>query len=291
MSNSPSSAIVPRDPDRIRALASFVERHARVFVLTGAGVSTSSGIPDYRDLDGSWKRRPPVQYGPFVREKPVRRRYWARSALGWPGFARSRPGAAHDALARLQRAGHVHALVTQNVDRLHQRAGSRCAVDLHGRLDRVICLGCGLTLLRDAVQKQLLAMNEEFEGRTIAPRPDGDSDLPDTEISRVRYPDCSQCGGVLMPDVVFFGGSVPPERVQRCREAIEAADALLVVGSSLQVYSGFRFCRHAQRIGKPIGIINPGETRADPMASLRLNSEAAPLLSAVLAADLVEELP
>ncbi len=203
--------------------------------------------------------------------------------LGWPLIRDARPNTAHLALSQLETRGHVNLLITQNVDRLHQRAGSQQVVDLHGRLDRVICLDCRAIYSRESVQHQLQRVNGHMQSLSAPSRPDGDSDLPQHQIEMLRYPDCEACAGTLMPDVVFFGGSVPAERVQRCRSAIEAADALLVVGSSLTVYSGFRFCRQAEKLSKPIGIINPGQTRGDPLADLRLSSDCGPLLAGLLA--------
>ncbi len=284
MTLPPSSATGPGDPEGIGALAEFVERHARLFVLTGAGVSTSSGIPDYRDLDGNWKRRPPVQYGPFVRDEHVRRRYWARSALGWPGFARSRPGVAHDALARLQRAGRVHALVTQNVDRLHQRAGSDPVIDLHGRLDVVVCLGCSDRTSRDDLQRRLLAANPRFAGLRAPAAPDGDADLGDVDLDDFEVPACARCGGTLKPDVVFFGESVPKPTVEASFRALGESDAVLVVGSSLMVWSGFRFARAAAESGKPIAAVNRGVTRADDRLALKLDADCGDVLRRVAGA-------
>jgi len=267
-------------PDLDQLLA-FRAANPRLLVLTGAGISAGSGIPTYRDREGTWLRAAPITHQEFLRDPARRRRYWGRSAVGWPGVRDARPNDAHRALARLERAGAVAQLVTQNVDRLHQRAGSTRVIDLHGRLDRVVCLHCGREDDREALQQRLLRDNPFLrEGRGDA-RPDGDAELPDADIARLRVPDCAQCGGVLMPDVVFFGGSIPAARLTACREALTAADALLVVGSSLQVYSGFRFCRDAAAAGKPIALLNPGRTRADDLASLRLRSPAEALLPAL----------
>ena len=280
MPGPPSSASDSNDSIEIAALVAFLERHERLFVLTGAGVSTPSGIPDYRDLDGNWKRRPPVQYGPFLREEPVRRRYWARSLLGWPGFANSRPSAAHDALARLQHAGRVHALVTQNVDRLHQRAGSTPVIDLHGRLDVVVCLACSDRTPRDSLQRRLLEANPSFAGLRAPAAPDGDADLEDVDLDRFAIPPCDRCGGALKPDVVFFGESVPRPRVEAAFHALDAADAVLVAGSSLMVWSGFRFARAAAEAGKPIAAVNLGKTRADDRLALKLSADCGDVLRA-----------
>ena len=273
----------------LEQLLAFQAQNPRLLVLTGAGISAGSGIPTYRDAAGTWLRAAPIKHQEFLADPARRRRYWGRSTVGWPGVRDARPNAAHRALARLERHGAVELLVTQNVDRLHQRAGSSRVIDLHGRLDRVACLHCGRHGDREALQQRLLTENGFLrEGRGDA-RPDGDADLPDDALARLRIPACDHCEGVLMPDVVFFGGSIPAARLEACRAGLRAADALLVVGSSLQVYSGFRFCREAVAAGKPIALLNPGRTRADDLADLRLASPAEALLPALaetLAADL-----
>ena len=253
-------------------------------VLSGAGLGIASGIPAYRDRAGVWQHSKPITHQEFVSEHQRRQRYWARSLLGWPTVRDARPNAAHLALARLERQGHIHLLITQNVDRLHQRAGSSNVIDLHGRLDQVRCLGCASAVSREVVQQRLLRDNPHSPVQAARLRPDGDTEPGAGLIAHIRIPACAVCGGTLMPDVVFFGGTVPKERVNACNRAIAGADALLVVGSSLQVYSGFRFCRLASELGKPIAIINPGTTRADPLASLKLEADCEPLLTALAAA-------
>ncbi len=267
----------------LRALARFLARHERVFVLTGAGVSTASGIPDYRDSDGAWKRRPPVQFGPFVRDEGVRRRYWARSLAGWPRFAASRPGPAHRALATLERSGRVGSIVTQNVDRLHQSAGSRGTLDLHGRLDRVACLGCAARFRRDAFQSRLARDNPEVAALPAPAAPDGDADVDGIDLAGFRVPACPSCGGVLKPDVVFFGETVPRTRVENAFEALREADAMLVVGSSLMVWSGYRFARAAAEAGLPVAAVNLGRTRADDLLTLKVERDCGEALGAVVA--------
>lgn len=265
-----------RDVD-IAVLAEWIAGR-RLFVLTGAGVSTGSGIPDYRDRDGAWKRRPPVRYGEFVRDEAVRRRYWARSMNGWPAFSDASPGPPHRAIAALERAGRVEHVVTQNVDRLHQRAGSEAVVDLHGRLDTVVCLDCGMKRSRDAMQRDLVQDNPVLAGLDRPARPDGDADLDGIDLSAMRVPPCGRCGGMLKPDVVFFGESVPKPVVEHAFAALEAADAVLVAGSSLAVWSGYRFCREAARVGKPIAVVNLGKTRADDLADLKVDRECGEVL-------------
>jgi NAD-dependent SIR2 family protein deacetylase len=269
-------------------LSAFIRRHPRLLVLTGAGCSVASGIPEYRDHDGAWKSRPPVRYADFLARAAVRRRYWARSVFGWERVAGAQPGSVHRALARLEQAGHARAVVTQNVDALHQRAGSRRVIDLHGRLDEVECLGCGARIHRADVQALLLAWNGLFlaalgdvPGASAAARPDGDVQL-EADFSDFRVPDCPSCGGVLKPAVVFFGENVPRARVDATLCALGAADALLVVGSSLMVFSGFRFCLAAREMGKPVAAVNLGRTRADELLSLKVASDCGPALEQVV---------
>jgi NAD-dependent SIR2 family protein deacetylase len=240
-----------------------------LLALTGAGISVASGIPTYRDTAGVWLRSDPITHREFLGDPRQRRRYWGRSALGWPAVEAARPSAAHRALAALEHAGAITTVVTQNVDRLHQRAGSRRVIDLHGRLDRVRCLDCGALVPRAQVQQRLLASNPDLVHGVRAARPDGDADLAEHEVDNVRIPDCTACGGTLMPDVVFFGGSIPAARTAEARRALEQSGGLLVIGSSLQVYSGYRFCRWARDAAKPLFIINPGATRADALAACR----------------------
>ena len=263
------------------ALRDFLTRHPRLVVLTGAGISADSGIPTYRDARGTWLHREPIQHQDFLSDEGTRRRYWARSRAGWPAVRDAIPNPAHFALARLERQGHIDLLITQNVDRLHQRAGSSRVVDLHGRLDRVRCLGCDRLHGRDSVQHILEAGNDWQQHSRQSSRPDGDAEVPEALSRQLDLPRCQACSGDLMPDVVFFGGSVPRERVETCFEALESADALLAIGSSLRVYSGYRFCRHARKLGKPLAIINPGITRADDIACLNLSSTAGALLGSV----------
>ncbi len=255
---------------RLPALARFIEQHPRLLVLTGAGCSTESGIPDYRDASGGWKRPQPILLQKFVADEAARRRYWARAFVGFERIGRARPNAAHRALAELQRRGHVHRLVTQNVDGLHQAAGSREVIDLHGRIDRVCCLGCGRLSARSELQERLARRNPGLLERTAQSAPDGDAEL-EGDFAPLDIPDCADCGGLLKPDVVFFGESVPPGRVTDAMGALEAADALLVVGSSLMVYSGYRFAEAAARLAKPIAAVNLGRTRADPLLALKVS--------------------
>jgi NAD-dependent SIR2 family protein deacetylase len=248
----------------------FIERYSRLFVLTGAGCSTDSGIPDYRDAEGEWKRAQPVTFQSFMEDPRTRQRYWARSVIGWRRFRHARPNDAHDALARLEQRGYIESLVTQNVDRLHQAAGSVGVIDLHGRLDQVRCMDCGQCLPREDFQAELILRNPEWAKLDARAAPDGDADLESRDFSTFHVPACPDCEGVLKPDVVFFGESVPPERVSAAMAHLQQSDALLIVGSSLMVYSGYRFALAAAAAGKPIAAVNLGRTRADELLTLKV---------------------
>jgi NAD-dependent SIR2 family protein deacetylase len=254
-------------------------------VLTGAGTSTESGIPGYRDADGRWMRAAPVLYQDFVRLAAARRRYWRRSMAGWPLLAAARPNAAHAALASLEALRHVTRIVTQNVDGLHERAGSGTTIALHGCVGDVVCLNCGGRFSRAAVQQALEAANPYFGVSAADAAPDGDANVADDPDDAFDVPACAHCGGVLKPDVVFFGEGVPKDRVDKARAALEESDAMLVVGSSLAVYSGYRFCEWAAALRKPIAAINIGRTRADPLLALKANEPCGPALT-----DLAERL-
>ena len=254
-----------------------------VFVLTGAGASTDSGIPDYRDEHGAWKHRPPMQIREFTGTLAARRRYWARSLVGYARLARARPNAAHHALAELERHSRLSLTVTQNVDGLHAAAGSRDVLDLHGRIDRVVCLGCRRTLPRLELQAALERENPGWAERKADVTPDGDAELGAVDYSAFRVVDCAHCGGMLKPDVVFFGEGVPRAQVERAFAALERSRALLVVGSSLMVFSGFRFARHAAGLGLPIAIVNRGVTRADELSELRIAGNAGEVLARAVA--------
>ena len=253
-------------------LADWCRPRARLVVITGAGCSTDSGIPDYRDHSGNWKRKPPVQQREFLDHHAVRQRYWARSLLGWRHFSKAVPNRAHRALARLEAAGRVQHLITQNVDGLHQQAGSRAVTDLHGRLDEVQCLACDARLPRHAMQQMLERRNPGWLGFDAAHAPDGDADLEHQDFSRFDVPACEACGGVLKPAVVFFGDSIPAARSRAAAAHAEAADAVLVVGSSLMVWSGYRLVRAAAERGVPVAALNLGVTRADALLDLKLTA-------------------
>jgi NAD-dependent SIR2 family protein deacetylase len=264
------------------ALQDFIARHRRLFVLTGAGCSTNSGIPDYRDTDGNWKRPQPVTYQAFIQDALTRQRYWARSLVGWRRFGSARPNDTHKALARLEALGRSELLLTQNVDRLHQAAGSTHVIDLHGRLDQVRCLGCAQLMPRVVLQDLLAALNPGWAVLDAADAPDGDADLDFAPFSSFVVPPCPHCGGMLKPDVVFFGENVPPDRVQAALRHLDQADAMLIVGSSLMVFSGFRFVHKAIQSGKAVAAINLGRTRADDMLTLKVEQPCAEALAFLL---------
>lgn len=273
-------------------LGAFLRASRRLVVLTGAGCSTDSGIPDYRSPGGAWTKHKPIYFSAFVRSAEVRRFYWARSYRGWPRFDAARPNAAHRALAELEAAGGVHQLITQNVDDLHQEAGSRAVVQLHGRNRVVVCLDCGGEIPREEMQQRLAELNAEWLAAAPWHRlqaddadfaPDGDADVAQSVVGGFRVPECHRCGGVLKPAVVFFGESVPAEKVSYAMRRVDEADALLVVGSSLTVWSGFRFARRAAERGVPIAIVNIGPTRADDLATLKIEENCGTALTAAVA--------
>lgn len=249
-------------------------RGRRAVVLAGAGCSTESGIPDYRGPEGRLKTRKPIQYGEFVRSAASRRRYWARSTVGWQRVAEAAPNAAHRALAQLEERALVAGVITQNVDGLHQAAGSRRVIELHGSLAQVVCLTCDTRTLRNDLQRRLIASNPDWlmslqrsrTARHPESAPDGDAELNHDAYESFVVPGCEECGGVMKPDVVFFGENVPRERVAECWTLLDRSEVLLVVGSSLTVYSGRRFVYGANERGIPIGIVNLGPTRADEFA-------------------------
>ncbi|WBQ02528.1 NAD-dependent protein deacetylase [Kribbella sp. CA-293567] len=249
-----------------------VLRDGCVVVLSGAGISTESGIPDYRGVTGSLRTHTPMTYGDFVGSESGRQRYWARSHLGWRTIARADPNAGHRAVATLQAGGYVDGVITQNVDGLHGAAGARDVIELHGNLDRVICLDCRQTTAREELDRRLQAANPAFEGEATRINPDGDVELPEEVVRTFHLVGCTNCGSrLLKPDVVFFGENVPKPRVERCYRLIDDARAILVLGSSLTVMSGFRFVRYAAKAAKPVLIINQGHTRGDLYAAVRVN--------------------
>ena len=255
-------------------LLDWAKRHTRWLVITGAGCSTQAGIPAYRDREGQWMRAQPVTYQAFMGNVLVRKRYWARSMLGWPNIAQAQPTQAHLALAQLQRMERIELLVTQNVDGLHTAAGSQQCIDLHGRLDTVRCMHCEERLHRQIWQNQLVQANPAWQGLEAHSLPDGDADVEDLPFEQFVIPACPVCASTLLkPDVVFFGESVPRDRVNLILQTIPKVDGVMVLGSSLMVYSGFRFVEAAAKQGVPIVAVNDGTTRADHLLEFKVQAE------------------
>ena len=258
-------------------------RGLRVVALTGAGVSTESGIPDYRSPEALARVRRPIHGPEFVRSASLRRRYWARAMAGWERFRLARPSASHVALAALEQRGVVTSLITQNVDRLHQQAGSANVIELHGALAEVVCLDCGVLEPRDVVQRRMREDNPQWLDGPTPMAPDGDADLPDEVVERFVPPACvaGGCGGTLKPNVVFFGHNVARPIVDDAYARIDAADALLVAGTSLAVFSGYRFLLRAAERGTPIVIVNRGPVRGEERAALKIEASTGATLAAL----------
>ena len=254
----------------VQRLADFIAGQERLLVLTGAGISTHSGIPAYRDGSGRWLQRRPILYQDFIRCESTRRRYWARSFFGWPVMAQARVNAAHRALVALERAGRLDRMITQNVDGLHRKAGQQAVVELHGRLDRVFCLDCGAVGCRSELQERLVELNGDWTAEVRAINADGDAELDQNDWPGFRVADCPACRGTLKPQVVFFGESVPASTRQAVRSAVEQASGLLVVGSSLVVGSAYRLVRDAAARGVPVAAVNQGRTRADDLLEFKV---------------------
>jgi NAD-dependent SIR2 family protein deacetylase len=263
--------------DDLAALADLVG-DGQVVVLSGAGLSTESGIPDYRGPSGAARRATPMTVQTFTGSLAARRRYWARSHVGWRLISRAAPNDGHRAVAQLQRTGLLAGIVTQNVDGLQQAAGADDVLELHGSLDRVRCLQCGDLTPRDELHRRLTAANRGWDAQAVGINPDGDVDLSDATLEGFRVVDCLRCGGVLKPDVVFFGETVPPERVDRAFALVTAAGCLLVLGSSLTVMSGYRFVLRAAKLGVPVAIVNDGRTRGDALATLKVDGRLGRML-------------
>lgn len=263
-------------------LAHFLHDHPDTLILSGAGISTASGIPDYRDKDGVRRGNPSIQGPEFRRHEAVRRRYWARSMVGWPTLARARPNPAHLALAQLQQQQRIGPIVTQNVDGLHQGAGSVAVTELHGSIHHVVCLDCRARYERQFIQDILLDTNPLLAGIVATPAPDGDAHVEPSELAEFHIPHCLSCGGTLQPDVVFFGDGVPQDCAEQARHKMEHASALLIIGSSVMVYSSFRLCRLAAQTGKPVVAVNIGKTRADDLLDFKLEVSAERVLPLLL---------
>jgi NAD-dependent SIR2 family protein deacetylase len=268
--------------DSVKELADLVAGGG-VLILSGAGLSTESGIPDYRGPTGLARRAEPMTYQEFSGSVAARRRYWARSHCGWRHVAAALPNAGHHAVAELQRRGLLSGIITQNVDGLHQAAGAQRVIELHGSLDRVVCLGCGQRTSREVLARRLRAANPDWAARVTEISADGDAVVADDQAELFEVVDCQDCGGLLKPDVVFFGENVPRPRVEECYALTRQASALVVLGSSLTVMSGYRFVRHAAKLAIPIAIINRGPTRGDALARLILDAPLGQTLAALTA--------
>jgi NAD+-dependent protein deacetylase sirtuin 4 len=273
----------PSGPDGMDALARLVTT-GRVVVLSGAGVSTESGIPDYRGPSSRARPPRPIKYQEFVGSAEARARYWARSAVGWPRISAAAPNTGHAAIARLETAGVVLGVITQNVDGLHQAAGSTAVIELHGSLAWAVCLSCGTREARASLQDRIMTVNREWAhdaGRLAASAPDGDAVVDAALIASFHVPACVRCGGILKPDVVLFGENVPKGRVEEAFALLARAEVLLVVGSSLATYSGLRFVTRAVEDRKAVAIVNRGPTRADPLAAVRVEASLGDALPAL----------
>jgi len=284
MSTAPQEAWEADVPVRgdVAALATLLAEGG-VLVLTGAGISTDSGIPDYRGPSSARRRHAPMTYDAFVGDPVARHRYWARSHVGWPQIAGAQPNVGHRAVATLQRAGLLHGLITQNVDGLHQAAGARDVVELHGALGRVVCLGCREVHGREPIQDRLAALNRGFDAHATTINPDGDAELGEADLDRFTMATCPGCGdGPLKPDVVFFGESVPRPRVDHCFDLVARARSLVVLGSSLTVMSGLRFVHAAARRDLPVAVVTAGPSRADDLAGVRLTDRLGEVLPTAL---------
>ncbi|KAM3939542.1 NAD-dependent protein lipoamidase sirtuin-4, mitochondrial [Leptodactylus fuscus] len=281
-------ACPPTDANEVQKLQEFVHRSQRLFVMTGAGISTESGIPDYRSEGvGLYARteRKPIQHSEFVRSHTARKRYWARNFVGWPQFSSHQPNLAHLALANWENTGKLHWLVTQNVDALHTKAGQHRMTELHGCNHRVVCLGCGTVIKRSELQEKFIALNPSWNEQAYGVAPDGDVFLTDEQVSYFRVPPCGRCGGILKPQMTFFGDTVSRELVYSLYERLTEADAMLIAGSSLQVYSGYRFALKAQEKNIPIAILNIGATRADHLSLVNVKARCGDVLPKIMALD------
>jgi len=262
------SATHHQNPNKLDQLIEAFKDKRKIWVLTGAGISAPSGIPTYRDDKGAWKSANPIQHNDFIQNESYRQRYWARSMVGWKLTGRAKPNATHHAITKLQQHGKLSQIVTQNVDGLHRVAGSKNVIDLHGRLGEIKCLSCHEVSSRKEYQSRLISVNTELDQFQFEILPDGDANVEDFDMSQISIPSCENCGGVLMPHVVFFGGVVPKHRVEKAYATLAESDCLLVIGSSLNVFSGFRFPRWASQNNIPIFAVNQGDMRGQELFDL-----------------------
>ncbi|XP_023943758.2 NAD-dependent protein deacylase Sirt4 [Bicyclus anynana] len=275
-------AYKPPGQDDFQKLRDFLRKHDKYLILTGAGISTESGIPDYRSEEvGLYARsnHKPIQYQEFVKYPKVRQRYWARNFVGWPRFSSIKPNATHYAIRELEKIGKVTAVVTQNVDRLHHRAGSENVIELHGSGYVVKCLNCPYEIDRFELQEILLKMNPSMQASINMIRPDGDVELSKDQVEQFKTPLCPVCEGPLKPDIIFFGDNVPKERVEKVRNQVSASDAVFVLGSSLTVYSSYRIILQAKEENKQIAVLNIGPTRADDIVDLKISTKCGDILT------------
>ncbi|CAL4096671.1 unnamed protein product [Meganyctiphanes norvegica] len=280
-------AFVPkhRPPEdwAIQHLQEFIDSHKRLLVLTGAGISTESGIPDYRSEGvGLYSTSSYINRKDFVSSSRARQRYWARNYIGWPRFSSFNPSFTHKTIAEWERRGKVHCVVTQNVDRIHHKAGNHKVIELHGTAFKVHCLSCKNMVTRHSFQRRLIDLNPHFAINPGEMRPDGDVDLTQDQVENFVIPSCESCGGVMKPYIVFFGDNVPKTRVEEVRENVNNSDGILVLGSSLYVYSGYRFILQAVENDIPIAMINIGETRADKHLTLKVEARCGEVLKNIL---------
>ncbi|XP_053986416.1 NAD-dependent protein deacylase Sirt4-like isoform X1 [Hylaeus volcanicus] len=272
-----------KDSDLLR-LKEFIDKHNNICILTGAGISTESGIPDYRSegvgLYAKSSRRP-VLYKDFCGSDVIRRRYWARNYVGWPRFSSIEPNNTHKVLKKLEDAKKVRCIVTQNVDNLHAKAGSRKVIELHGTAFKVMCLNCDRRICRYSLQDILDRLNPNMTATSQMIRPDGDVDLSQEQVEEFVVPSCEACGGVLKPDIIFFGDNVPRQIVESVKYNVEHSDSLLILGSTLTTFSGYRIALQASNAGKPIAILNIGKTRADDLAKIKVEGRCGDVLSRI----------
>ena len=259
----------------------FLEKKGKATVLSGAGISVGSGIPSYRNAQGEWKAGKPLAHQDFVKNEHTRQRYWLRSYAGWRKIKEAKPSKAHVALQRLEAKGKILTIITQNVDRLHQAAGSKNVLDLHGRLDRVTCLSCSKIFSRNSIQEMLKKQNPFLE-ESESINPDGDANIESSFTHHLKTPLCQTCGGILKPNVVFFGDSVNKNLVEKAYHSVACADSLIVIGTSLSIFSGYRFLRQAAKLKLPVIVINPGRFRGEELADIHLVHEADEVLSLLL---------
>lgn len=271
----------PPDPNDFYNLKNFLTKHQQLLVLTGAGISTESGIPDYRSEEvGLYARsnHKPIQYQEFIKYPKVRQRYWARNFVGWPRFSNIQPSATHHAVRQLEMAGKVTTVVTQNVDHLHQKAGSKNVIELHGSGYLVKCLSCPYEVDRFTLQDTLMERNPDMKGSFSMIRPDGDVELSKEEVDKFSVPLCPKCEGAMKPDIIFFGDNVPKARVEQIRKQVSNSEAILVLGSSLTVYSSYRIILQAKEENKEVAILNIGPTRADDIADMKVSTKCGDIL-------------